>query len=58
MYRLEPWIRVSKKGHLGDIDRDQRPLTEIERKLAEVQRELSLAGMERNNLKKAAAYYA
>ena len=40
---LEHWIRVSKAGHLGKIGKGQRPLTDIERELAKVKRELSLA---------------
>ena len=55
---LEHWIRVSKAGHLGKIGKGQRPLTEIERELAKVTRELSLTRMERDILKKAAAYFA
>ena len=49
---LEPWIRVSKAGHLGKIGKGQRPLTDVERELAKVKRELSLAKMERDILKK------
>jgi transposase len=55
---LEHWIKVSKAGHLGKIGKGQRPLTKIERELARVKRELSLARMERDILKKAAAYFA
>ena len=55
---LESWIRVSKTGNLGKIGRGQRPLTELERKLANVKRELALTKMERDILKKAAAYFA
>ena len=55
---LEHCIRVSKAGHLGKIGKGQRPLTEIERELAKVTRELSLTRMERDILKKAAAYVA
>ena len=55
---LERWKRVSKRGNLGEIGKGQRPLTEIERELAKVKRELSLARMERDILKKAAAYFA
>jgi len=55
---LEQWIRVSKRGNLGKIGKDQRPLTEIERELSEVKRELALTKMERDILKKAAAYFA
>lgn len=55
---LEQWIRASRRGDLGKIGKDQRPLTEIERELSEVKRELALAKMERDILKKAAAYFA
>jgi transposase len=55
---LESWIRVSKKGNLSEIGKSQRPLTDTERELAQVKRELSLARMERDILKKAAAYFA
>ena len=55
---LERWIRVSKTGALGEIGKGQRPLTDIERELAKVKRELCLAKMERDILKKAAAYFA
>ena len=55
---LERWRRVSKRGNLGEIGKGQRPLTEIENELAKVKRELSLAKMERDILKKAAAYFA
>ena len=49
---LERWRRVSKRGDLGKIGKGQRPLTEIESELAKVKRELLLAKMERDILKK------
>jgi len=55
---LESWIRASKTGNLGKIGKDQRPLTELEIELANVKRELALTKMERDILKKAAAYFA
>jgi transposase len=55
---LERWRRVSKKGNLGAVGKGQRPLTDLERELAKAKRELSLARMERDILKKAAAYFA
>jgi len=55
---LERWRRVSKGVDLGKIGKGQRALTEIESELAKVKRELSLAKMERDILKKAAAYFA
>lgn len=33
---LTNWIRISKAGHLGKIGKNQRPLTDIERELAQV----------------------
>jgi len=55
---LERWRRVSKTGNLNEIGKGQRSLTEVESELAKVKRELSLARMERDILKKAAAYFA
>ena len=55
---LASWIRVSKTGDLGKIGKFQWPLTELERELANVKRELALTKMERDILKKAAAYFA
>jgi transposase len=55
---LERWRRVSKRGKLGEIGKGQRPLTELEIELAKVKRERSLDKMERDILKKAAAYFA
>jgi transposase len=55
---LEHWIRVSRTGKLGEIGKGQHSLTDVERALAKVKRELALAKMERDILKKAAAYFA
>jgi transposase len=55
---LEQWLRVAKKGRLGEVGKGRRPLTELESELAHVKRELSLTRMERDILKKAAAYFA
>jgi transposase len=55
---LEHWLRVSKAGTLGEIGKGQRPLTEIERELVKVTRELALAKMDREILKKATTYFA
>ena len=55
---LERWIRVFKAGDLREVGKGQRPLTEMELELAQVKRELSLTKMERDILKKAAAYFA
>jgi transposase len=55
---LENWIRISKAGELGEIGKGRRPLSDIERELLEVKRELALTKMERDILNKAAAYFA
>jgi transposase len=55
---LERWIRIFKAGNLGEVVKGQRPLTEMEMELAQVKKELSLTKMERDILKKAAAYFA
>ncbi len=55
---LRYWVKVNKGGKLGDIGKTQRPLTEIERELVRVKKELVETRMERDLLKKAAAYFA
>jgi transposase len=52
------WIRASKKGVLNDVGKKRKPLTELEMELARVKRELAGVKMERDILKKAAAYFA
>ena len=48
---LGNWVKAYKAGRLGEIGKTYRPLTEIEKELVE-------AKMERDILKKAAAYFA
>ena len=55
---LEAWVRAAKAGKLGDVGKNRRPLTEIEVELAKVKRELIIVKMERDILKKTAAYFA
>ena len=55
---LGNWLKASKSGKLAAIGKNQRPLTEIEMELARTKRELIEAKMERDILKKAAAYFA
>lgn len=52
------WVKAYKAGKLGNIGKSQRPLTEMEMELARVRRELAEVKMERDILKKAAAYFA
>jgi len=55
---LVNWVKQFKAGRLGDIGRTYRPLTEIEIELARAKKELAEVRMERDILKKAAAYFA
>lgn len=55
---MENWVRAFRKGKLGEIGKLVRPLNELELELARVRRELIEMRMERDILKKAAAYFA
>ena len=55
---LTYWVKSHKTGKLGDIGKEWRPLTEIEMELARTKKELAETKMERDILKKAAAYFA
>jgi transposase len=55
---LRYWVRASREGKLDNVGKQQRPLTEVEMELARVKRELAQVKMERDFLKKAAAYFA
>ncbi len=55
---IRNWVEAFKAGKLGDLGKYQRPLTEIEMELSQTKRELVKVRMERDILKKAAAYFA
>ena len=55
---LGNWVKASKSGKLGEIGKTYRPLTEVEMELARTKKELVEVKMERDILKKAAAYFA
>ncbi len=55
---LATWVKAFKAGKLGGIGKMQRPLTELEMELAWAKKELAEVKMERDILKKAAAYFA
>ncbi len=55
---LGNWVKAHKAGKLEDIGKTQKPLTELEMELARVKKELVETRMERDLLKKAAAYFA
>lgn len=50
------WLKARRDGRLGEIGRHHRQMSEIELELARVKRELAKTRMERDILKKAAAY--
>jgi transposase len=51
-------VKAYKTGKLGDVGKTYRPLTEVEMDLARTKKELVEVKMERDILKKAAAYFA
>ncbi len=55
---LAHWVKAAKAGRLGEVGKNYRPLTEIEMELARAKKELAEVKMERDILKKAAAYFA
>ena len=55
---LAYWVKAYKAGKLGEVGKTQRPLTDLEMELARTKRELAEVKMEREILKKAAAYFA
>ena len=55
---LTYWVKAYKAGKLREIGKMQKPLTELEMELARTKKELAEVKMERDILKKAAAYFA
>ncbi len=55
---LANWVKAYKAGKLGDVGKTYRPLTEMEMELARTKKELVEVKMERDIIKKAAAYFA
>ena len=55
---LANWLKASKEGRLREVGKTFRPLTQIEMDLAKTKKELIEVKMERDILKKAAAYFA
>ena len=55
---LRYWVKAQRAGKLGDVGKTYRPLTEVEMDLARTKKELAEVKMERDILKKAAAYFA
>lgn len=55
---LANWIKAYKAGKLADVGKTQRALTEVELENYKLKKELAELKMERDILKKAAAYFA
>jgi len=55
---LSYWVKAHKAGKLEEIGNTQKPLTEMEMELTRAKKELAEVKMERDILKKAAAYFA
>ena len=52
------WVREARKGKLSLVGNTKKALSETEMELAKVKRELTQVKMERDFLRKAAAYFA
>lgn len=55
---LSHWVKAFQSGRLGEVGKGQRLLSEVELEMARLKRELAQVKMERDILKKAAAYFA
>lgn len=55
---LKNWVYAARRDELGEVGKNQKPLTDLEMELARVKRELAEVKMERDLLKKAAGYFA
>ena len=58
MKTLANWIRFARSGKLAQVGQNQAPLIEMEMELSRMKRELAEFKMERDLLKKFAAYFA
>ena len=55
---LGNWVRASKAGNLAKVGQGQRVATEMEVELSRLRKELAEVKLERDLLKKCAAYFA
>lgn len=55
---LANWVGMARRGELAVLGGGQKPLTESEQELRRLRRERTEVKMERDILKKAAAYFA
>lgn len=55
---LNNWVVAARAGQLAEVGKDRRVPTEIEVELARLRKELAETRLERDLLKKCAAYFA
>ena len=55
---LKNWVYADKRGELATVGKHQKPLNELELELSRVKRKLAEVKMERDFIKKCAAYFA
>jgi len=55
---LYNWIKAYRKGTLADVGSQYRQISDAELEISQLRRELARVKMERDILKKAAAYFA
>ena len=55
---LKNWLYAARAGKLKAVGKMQKPLTDLEMELARVKKELAEVKLERDLLKKCAAYFA
>lgn len=58
MKTLANWLRLARSGKIAQVGQNQAPLNEMEMELSRMKRELAEVKMERDLLKKFAAYFA
>ncbi len=55
---LKNWVYADRQGALTTVGKQQKSLTEVELELSRIKRELAEVKMERDFIKKCAAYFA
>ena len=55
---LKKWLYTFRAGKLDEVGKQQKPMTEAELELARLRKELAEVKLERDLLKKCAAYFA
>ena len=58
MKTLANWLRLARSGKIAQVGQNQAPLNEMEMELSRMKREPAEVKMERDLLKKFAAYFA